>query len=107
MKSKLFTVDYTLIFLAAGLMRVCYQMQNTMMPLYGGVLGYSATQIGLSTTVCTIASLILRPMLGNLLDKYGRRWIALIGTALFALATFLCGICAAFPMLLLLRGLQG
>lgn len=107
MKNKLFTMDFLLIFLAAGLMRMCYQMQNTMMPLYGGVLGYSSTQIGVTTTVCTIASLILRTMLGHMLDRYGRRWIALLGTALFALSTLLCGVFSVFPMLLLLRGLQG
>lgn len=32
MKNKLFTMDFLLIFMAAGLMRMCYQMQNTMMP---------------------------------------------------------------------------
>lgn len=107
MKNKLFTMDFLLIFMAAGLMRMCYQMQNTMMPLYGGVLGYSSTQIGITTTVCTIASLILRTMLGHMLDRYGRRWIAILGTALFAVSTLLCGVFSAFPMLLFLRGLQG
>lgn len=100
-------MDFLLIFLAAGMIRVCYQMQNTIVPLYGGQLGYSASMIGLTTTVCTIASLLLRPLLGGMLDKYGRRGIVLVGTALFAVATWLCGMTGAFAVLLALRAMQG
>lgn len=106
-KEKIFTWDFLLIFLAAGLIRICYQMQNTVMPLYGGELGFSASMIGLTTTVCTIASLILRPMLGGMLDRYGRRGIVLAGTAMFALATWVCGMSGAFAVLLAMRALQG
>lgn len=104
---RIFTWDFLLIFLCAGLVRVCYQMQNTVMPLYGAQLGYSASMIGLTTTVCTIASLLLRPILGGLLDQYGRRGIALAGTAAFALATWICGMTGAFAVLLALRAVQG
>lgn len=72
-----------------------------------GQMGYSASSIGMTTTVCTIASLILRPLLGGLLDRYGRRVLALVGTALFAIATLFCGFFGSFAVLLALRGLQG
>lgn len=106
-KEKLFTRDFLLIFLAAGMIRVSYQMQNTLMPLYMDQLGYSATRIGMSTTSSTIASLVLRPMLGGMLDRYGRRGLVLAGTALFAVATLLCGFWGGFAVLLALRALQG
>lgn len=106
-KNRIFTWSFLMAFLAAGMIRVSYQMQNTLMPLYMGGLGYSAASIGLTTTVCTIASLILRPLLGSLLDQYGRRIFALAGTAAFAAATFLCGFSGVFAVLLALRAIQG
>ena len=106
-KNRIFTWSFLMVFLAAGLIRVSYQMQNTLMPLYMGHLGYSASSIGLTTTVCTAASLLLRPLLGSALDRFGRRIFALIGTALFALATLLCGFWGSFAVLLTLRGMQG
>lgn len=105
--NAVFTRDFLLIFLAGGLIRICYQMQGTIMPLYGNSLGFTAVMVGTTTTVCTIASLILRPMLGIWLDRYGRRTIVLFGTVLFVLATWLCGLTGSFAMLLLLRTLQG
>ena len=77
------------------------------MPLYGNKLGFSATMVGITSTVSTIASLILRPILGGILDRYGRRAVVLIGTALFAVATLLCGMFGGFAVLLALRALQG
>jgi len=106
-KDKIFTGSFLLVFLCAGLIRVSYQMQNTLMPLYMGQLGYSASSIGLTTTVCTIASLLLRPLLGSLLDRYGRKAFTLAGTGLFGLATLLCGLPGGFAVLLALRALQG
>ncbi len=102
-----FTWDFLLIFLAGGAIRICYQMQGTVMPLYGNALGFTAAMVGTTTTVCTIASLMLRPVLGIWLDRYGRRVIVLCGTALFVLATWLCGLSGSFAVLLLLRAMQG
>lgn len=101
-----FTRDFLLIFLAGGLIRICYQIQGTVMPLYGNELGFTAVMVGTTTTVCTAASLILRPVLGIWLDRYGRRIIVLCGTGLFVLATWLCGLTGSFAVLLL-RALQG
>lgn len=63
--------------------------------------------VGLTTTVCTIASLILRPLLGGMLDRYGRRGLVLVGTLLFVLATLFCGMTGSFAVLLALRAVQG
>ena len=106
-KDKIFTWSFILVFLAAGMIRVSYQMQSTLMPLYMGKLGFSSTKIGLATTVSTISSLVLRPLLGGMLDRYGRRKIVLIGTALFAVATICCGIPGGLMIILSMRFLQG
>lgn len=106
-KNRVFTSDFLLVFIAGGLIRICYQMQNTVTPLYANSLHYSAASIGLLTTVVTVASLVLRPFLGGLLDRYSRKWIALIGTAVFAAATFFNGYAAAFALLAVVKAFQG
>ena len=104
---RIFTRDFILAFAAAGLIRICYQIQNTVTPLYAKSLGFSAASIGLLTTVTTIASLVLRPFLGGWLDRYGRKWIAIIGTAMFTLATFWNGYAAAIAVLIVVKAFQG
>lgn len=104
---RIFTRDFILAFTAAGLIRICYQIQNTVTPLYAKSLGFSAASIGLLTTVTTIASLVLRPFLGGWLDRYGRKWIAIIGTAMFTLATFWNGYAAAIAVLIVVKAFQG
>ena len=105
--NRIFTWDFWMIFLAAGLIRISYNMQNTLMPVYMDSLGFSAKAIGLGSTISTIASLFLRPFLGGVLDRYGRRKLAIFGTALFAAATLSCGFFGALAVLLAMRGLQG
>jgi MFS family permease len=108
MKGKrVFTRDFILVFAAGGLIRICYQIQNTVTPLYAQSLGYTAATIGLLTTVITVASLVLRPLLGGWLDRYSRKGIVLIGTVVFAIATYFNGYFAAFSLLVVVKALQG
>ena len=104
---RVFTRDFLMVFIAAGLIRICYQIQNTVTPLYAQSLGFTASSIGLLITVVTIASLALRPFLGGWLDRYGRKWIALAGTAIFTAATLWNGFAATLWLLILIKALQG
>lgn len=104
---RIFTWDFLLIFISAGMMRVCYQLQSTLIPLYGNHIGLSATTVGLLITMSTVASLMIRPFLGELLDRGDRRAIALAGTILFGAATLFCGLAGGLAALLLLRTVQG
>jgi len=106
-ENRVFTRDFLLAFVAAGLIRICYQIQNTVTPLYAQSLGFTAASIGLLTTVATVASLALRPFLGGWLDRYGRKWIVIIGTAVFSLATFFNGFAAAMVLLIVVKAFQG
>ena len=104
---RVFTRDFLMVFIAAGLIRICYQIQNTVTPLYAQSLGFTASSIGLLITVVTIASLALRPFLGGWLDRYGSIWIALAGTAIFTAATLWNGFAATLWLLILIKALQG
>ncbi|HPJ02677.1 MAG TPA: MFS transporter [Candidatus Limiplasma sp.] len=106
-QQRIFTRDFILVFIAAGLIRICYQIQNTVTPLYVQNLGFSTSSIGLLVTVVTIASLALRPFLGGWLDRYGRKGIALVGTAIFTVATLWNGLAASIVVLIVIKALQG
>ena len=106
-QQRIFGWDFIMVFVAGGLIRICYQMQNTITPLYASDLGFTAVSIGLLTTVATIASLALRPFLGGWLDRYSRKWIAIVGTAVFCVATLLNGLTAVFVLLIVVKAFQG
>lgn len=106
-EQRIFGWDFIMIFIAGGLIRICYQMQNTITPLYAANLGFTAASIGLLTTIATIASLALRPFLGGWLDRYSRKWIAIAGTLVFSVATLLNGIAAIFVLLVIVKAFQG
>jgi DHA1 family multidrug resistance protein-like MFS transporter len=78
-----------------------------MMPIYGDDMGATAWQIGLMYSAFWLMSVLVRPLAGRLLDRYGRRPFYLGGVVTYALAM------AAFlfahnPTLLMLgRGVQG
>ena len=58
----LFFVSFPLIFLSFSL------------PIYAKSLGASALEIGGLFTVFTVSLIVIRPMVGVGLDRYGRRW---------------------------------
>jgi MFS family permease len=62
------------------------------------------------TLIVNIASITTAPLIllsGHLGDRYGRRRIYLIGSLIFALASFLCAAAGTTWLLVLARGFQG
>lgn len=106
-QQRIFTRDFLLVFVAAGLIRICYQIQNTVTPLYAQNLGLSKSSIGLLVTVLTVTSLAIRPFMGGWLDRYGRMRFALAGTAIFVLATLWNGFAGTLFLLIVVKALQG
>nr|WP_281363480.1 MFS transporter [Paenibacillus lemnae] len=87
--------------------RICTQMQNTILPLYVLDLGYSALTAGLMTTVFTLTALIFRPMAGSLMDKKGRFVILFIGTALFGITSGLYIFVMPIGLFIVIRAISG
>lgn len=58
------------------------------MPLYMQELGASKSQVGLATGVFTLAAVATRPLVGGLLDRYGRRRFMIAGLLLFTVAMY-------------------
>jgi MFS family permease len=70
-------------------------------------LGGSESQVGLATGVFTLSAVIFRPIIGGLLDQYGRRPFILWGLLLFVLSMYLYDWIGGFVILILLRILHG
>jgi MFS family permease len=83
-------------------------ISNTVLPLYViNDLGYSNAQSGLLGTSFTIASMMCRFIAGNFTDKYGRRFMMVVGAAIVGLALICLGFTASLTVLLIFKFFQG
>ncbi|MCH4170034.1 MAG: MFS transporter [Lactobacillus sp.] len=79
---------------------------NIAMPVMSRAMGVSTTQINwVASSYLVLTCMLLLPF-GKLGDLYGKVRIFKIGTVIFTLSSFLCGINFGFIFLLLCRGLQ-
>ncbi|MEM2905353.1 MAG: MFS transporter [Candidatus Bathyarchaeia archaeon] len=67
----------------------------------------SVTYAGLAVSVYQVVMVVLQPPMGRVADRYGRKRLILLGTAIHAVATFLLGASTSIFILLALRALQG
>lgn len=84
-KNKVFTISTTLgmiVFIAmiGGAVILPLLMQN--------MLGYSALESGLMLMPGALVMGLMNPITGRLFDKFGARWLAIIGLSVLVLSTF-------------------
>jgi DHA1 family multidrug resistance protein-like MFS transporter len=91
----LFFVSFPLIFLSFSL------------PIYAKSLGASALEIGGLFTVFTVSLIIIRPMVGVGLDRYGRRWFLISALLIYAVTSLLFSAASSLETLYLARLFQG
>lgn len=80
---------------------------NVAMPHMAGALGASQEEISWVLTSYLIASAVLMPLTGFLVDRFGQRRVLLVSIAGFVLASAACGLAQNLPMMLAFRALQG
>jgi MFS family permease len=68
---------------------------------------YSSSAIGWITSVFVFLNLGLAVQVGPLFDRYGPRWIMLVGSVCYALAIFLLGSCEKYYQFMLCLGVMG
>jgi MFS family permease len=73
------------------------------LPLYVQDLGGSAYEVGLIVGVFSLASLLVRPFLGALMDQAGRRGFLLAGAGIYVVASLGYLLIQSLPALLLWR----
>lgn len=75
-------------------------------PIYASSLGVNAIQIGYLFSIFSLIGIIIRPMVGNLIDNRGRRTGILIGIFLYTLVNGVFFIAKDFRFLLIARIMQ-
>ncbi|KAJ6143213.1 hypothetical protein N7471_002666 [Penicillium samsonianum] len=68
---------------------------------------YSSSEIGWISSLFVFLNLLLGVQVGPLFDRYGPRWIMLIGSILYTLSIFLLGSCQEYYQFLLCLGILG
>ncbi len=90
MPSDLRSSNFLLVTVADLIARTAYQMGKTpLLPIFAASLGASDVLLGLIVSVSTFTGMLLKPLIGVLSDRWGRRVWLLIGTVFFAGMPFL------------------
>jgi MFS family permease len=82
-------------------------MLGFILPVYGREIGANAVQIGLFFAVFALMMVLLRPLVGAGLDRYGRRPFALTGLAGYAVSMFAFALWGQVWGVVLARAVQG
>ena len=81
--------NFFYVTLADFIARAAYQMGKTpLLPIFAATLGATDALLGFIISVSTLTGMILKPLIGVLSDRWGRRWWLIIGTAFFAIVPF-------------------
>ena len=90
------------------LVRSAYQMGKTpLLPLFAASLGAGDVLLGFIVAVSTLTGVVLKPFVGILSDRTGRRIWLLVGTAVFAGMPFVYGFVDSPDQLVLVRLVHG
>jgi MFS family permease len=86
---------------------IAFYMLYPTLPLFIKQMGGNETQVGLAMGLFMLASVLFRPLVGGLLDRFGRRPFIIWGLLLFGGAMYLYGWIGGIVALLGLRLLHG
>ncbi len=76
---------FALVTTADFIVRSAYQMGKTpLLPIYAAALGAGDILLGFIVAVSTMTGMVLKPFVGILSDRWGRRVWLIVGTAFFA-----------------------
>ena len=83
-------LDFISITIADFIVRSAYQMGKTpLLPIFAATLGAPSAFLGFIVSVSTLTGMVLKPVIGILSDRWGRRCWLIVGTALFVGMPFL------------------
>ncbi|GGE64149.1 MFS transporter [Priestia taiwanensis] len=85
---RLWTKKYVMLIVVSFLLFSSFYLLMPTLPIFVMELGGSESQVGLIVGIFTLSAVILRPIIGGLVDKYGRRVFMLSGLVLFAITMY-------------------
>ncbi len=102
------THSFVSITLADLIARSAYQMGKTpLLPIFAANLGVTGVFLGFIVSVSTITGMVLKPFIGILSDRWGRRAWLFIGTTFFAVMPFCYSLIHTPEQLLVIRLVHG
>ncbi|GAB6930473.1 MFS transporter [Paenibacillus sp. JCM 10914] len=104
---RLWTKSFILMTVGTLFLFNAFYMLYPTLPLFIKQLGGNEAQVGLSMGVFMLTSVLVRPIVGGLLDRYGRRVFIVAGLLLFVAAMYLYNWVGAIVTLMGLRVLHG
>jgi DHA1 family bicyclomycin/chloramphenicol resistance-like MFS transporter len=98
-----------ILFLLAGLAALGALATNIILPAFpriGADLGVSSQELGLTLSSFFVAFAFGQLLVGPLSDRFGRKWLVLVGLAVFVAGSVLCALAGTLPFLILGRVIQ-
>lgn len=86
---------------------LAFYMLYPTLPLFIKEIGGNESQVGLAIGVFMLSSVILRPFVGGLLDRFGRRPFIVIGVLFFGWVMYMYNWAAGIVVLMVLRIIHG
>ncbi len=77
------------------------------LPLFIKEIGGNESQVGLMMGMFTIAAVVIRPIIGGMLDQYGRRSFIIFGLIFFGLTMYSYHLATTIVLLAVLRVIHG
>ncbi|MFD0047933.1 MFS transporter [Actinomycetes bacterium NPDC127524] len=106
-KEKIWTRDFILICLANFFIFLGFQMTLPTIPLFVEHLGGNDQLIGFVVGIFTFSALLTRPFAGHALESKGRRFVYILGLAIFVVSVGSFGFLVSIFMLFAMRIVQG
>ncbi|WP_438347511.1 MFS transporter [Paenibacillus sp. FA6] len=104
---RLWTKSYILMIIGMFFLFTSFYMLYPTLPLFIKQMGGNESQVGLAMGAFMLSSVILRPFVGWLLDRFGRRPFIVWGLLLFAVAMYMYNLIGGIGGLMVLRILHG
>ncbi|MBB6623384.1 MFS transporter [Clostridium gasigenes] len=104
---RLWTKNYIKLTITALLLFSGFYLLMPTLPMFIKELGGSESQVGFIVGVFTISAVIIRPIIGGLMDKYGRRVFIISGLLFFAITMYFYNWVLGIAFLVVLRILHG
>ncbi|AEG58717.1 MFS transporter [Desulforamulus ruminis] len=107
LQSKLWTFDFVILCLSCLMYYFSFHSLIPTLPVYIQTRGGSEGMAGLSLAALTVSAVMIRPVTGWALDKYGRKRILLSGLLIFLIPSVFYTFMLPIVPLLLFRFMQG
>ena len=104
---SIYSPDFLWLTLASFFFFASFQLLMVPLPLYIAQIGGEAAAVGLVMATFALAAVLVRPLMGRLVDTLGRRPLLLLGIGLFILSPLLFIFATSIPLLMAARALQG